>query len=394
MTTLKITMSLIDKTNPSTSDQFIWDCEISGFALKVAPSGRKTFIMKYVNQGGRQRKQTIGKYGNLTLEEARKKAKIWRGLIADGKDPAAAKDAKKASMTLNEYSKVYFAKAKKKASTMDTDRRNYQNHLQGTLGHLPLPQIDKNDVRSWYSRLEDRPGAANRTLKLLAAMLNEAGRQELRDPTHNPARSIERYPEVARDRFLTHEELIRLGAALDLVEKERIVHPSIIAAVRLALLTGARKSEILTLKWLQVDFDQSIVWLSDSKVGPREIPLSLAAIRLLQSLPRLEENPYVLPGRLAGAHLTNPAKGFRKIMDLAGIKNFRFHDLRHTYASHAAMGGLTQPMIAKLLGHKQTRTAERYMHFDRAPILRANEIVSDSIINGLNDGNLVALPTN
>jgi len=387
MTTVKLTKTIIDKEQPGDDDKIIWDSIISGFGMKIAPTGRKTFILKYTTKDGRQRKPTIGKFGDITLEQARTKAQVWKGQIADGNDPAADRGSRQSSYTLNDYAKDYFSCAQKKASTLHTDQTNYRNHVEKTLGRKSLRNLNQSDILAWFRKLEGTPGVANRTLSLLGAMLNEAERQGLRDTNSNPVSKIKRYPSSKRQRYLSREELGRLGAVLDEIEAKQFMNPSIVPAVRLLLFTGARKSEILGLKWDWIDWDQRVIRLPDSKTGARDVPLSSLSIEVLKSLPRNEGNPYVLPGRMPGDHLKGLTKAFHKILEMAEIEDFRIHDLRHTNASHGAMAGIPLQMISKSLGHSKIQSTERYAHLNRAPVVQTNEAISLAIAEGLRGGN-------
>jgi len=387
MPTEAITKRLIDKIQAIDVDLIIFDTKIRGFGLKVAPSGRKTFIPKYTNPHGRQRKPTIGTYGDITLDQARKIASKWKARIVQGGDPSADKRNTRNSHSFNDFAEVYFRDAQKKESTLLMERCYYRNHVENHLGKKPLTQLEHRDIQAWYAKLADRPGAAGRTLSLLTAMFNEAERQQLRPLNSNPTRLIKRYPSRTITRFLSLSELSRLGETLREIDNERSMHPSVIPAIRFALLTGARKSEVLELKWDWVDFDRSIALLPDSKTGERPLYLSTSAVDVLQSILRIEGNPFVFPGRNPGDHLHNLRKPFKEILRRASIEDFRIHDLRHTHASYGVKAGLSLHLISKTLGHTQARTSERYAHLDDCPGLLAVERISEemaAVVNGKN----------
>jgi len=377
----KITKKLIDSIAPSPHEQIIFDSETRGFGLKVAPSGRKTFFLKYRNAFGRQRKPTIGTYGDLTVDQARKIAQDWKVQVAQGGDPSAEKQAARTQQTLNEFADGYFDAAKKKQSTKGMERSYYETHVRKTLGRLPLVDIRQADVQAWINTRSDTPGAANRTISMLSAIFNEAERQQQRDVNTNPCKGVKKYAGKPRERYLSRDEYQRLNAVLDQIEQDGSMNYIVAPAIRFALLTGARREEFLSLKWEYIDFESQTVHLPDSKTGPRKLYLSQPAIEILRRLPRVSGNPYVFPGLKPKDHYHNLKKPFKKVLALAGISDFRIHDLRHTHASWGILAGLSTNLIAKTLGHAQARTAERYAHIGDEPALRAAEMVGREMVN-------------
>jgi integrase len=371
----KLTKKFIDSQHAAAGDVIIFDTEIRGFGLKIAPSGRKTFFLKYRNASGRQRKPTIGTFGDLTVDQARKIAADWKADIAAGGDPSAEKQSARKQQTLNEFADGYFTVARKKASTIGMERSYYETHVRPSLGKLALGDITKKDIQSWINTRSKTPGAANRTVSMLSAIFNEAERLQQRDANSNPCVGVKKYPAEPRERYLSRDEFQRLEATLDQIEQDGLLNYIVAPAIRFALLTGARRGEFLSLKWEYVDFTTQTVNLPDSKTGPRKLYLSEPAVALLRKLPRIEGNPYVFPGHKSSDHFRNLKKPFKRVLELAGIKNFRIHDLRHTHASWGVLAGLPTNMIAKTLGHAQARTAERYAHIGDEPALRAAEMI-------------------
>ena len=195
----------------------------------------------------------------------------------------------------------------------------------------------------------------------------------------DPCRAIAEYPGRRRERFLTEAELDRLGRALDQVEKEGRVSASAVAAIRLLILTGCRKSEILTLRWEEVALEEAELRLADSKTGARVVSLSGPAVKLLAGLPRLPDNPWVIPGRKPGTHLRKLDDAWRSVRARAGIEGVRLHDLRHSFASRALALGEGLPVIGKLLGHARIETTSRYAHLARDLVRESAERVAESI---------------
>jgi len=360
----KLTLRLIQNLEPKDRDYVTWDGEIPGHGLKVTPTGRKMFILKYRNASGKQRKPTLGSFGKITLDEARRIARRYHADLAQGIDPLDERQKKKQSLTLNEFVEGYFQQATKKQSTLKIETNNYDNYIRKTLGKNMLDKLSRSHIQVWFSKLSKTPSAANRTISMLSAIFNEAERQELRSEHSNPCRLVKRYPNKMRDRKLSDDELDRFTTALMKADQEKLLHPSIVPVIKYLMLTGARKSEALGLKWEWVDFENGFVDLPDSKTGERRVPLSPDAINLLKSVTRLHGNPYVFYGGKEGDHYHNLKKPFHKLLEMAEIKDFRIHDLRHTYASIAAEEGIALGVIAKILGHAKTSTTERYTHYD------------------------------
>jgi integrase len=208
-------------------------------------------------------------------------------------------------------------------------------------------------------------------------MMNLAEVWRMRPNGSNPCRHIKKYRENKRERYLSEAELARLGEALTEVDQDGTVMPSAVAAIRLLIFTGARLSEILTLRWDYVE--HSYLRLPDSKTGAKVIYLNPPASELLARLPRIVDNPYVIPGNKPGARLVNLQKPWRLIRARAGLEDVRIHDLRHTFASIGAASGLSLPMIGKLLGHTQAATTERYAHLADDPVRAASEAIGQRI---------------
>ena len=183
----------------------------------------------------------------------------------------------------------------------------------------------------------------------------------------NPIRRIKKYKEHKRQRRLSKEELARLGAVLKKAEKNGTYSPSVIGAIRLLLFTGARKDEILTLKWSYVDVQRGCLHLPDSKTGEKDIPLNPQALQVLKSLPRIVGNPYALPGRKMVSHLVNLDTPWFQIRKEAKLEDVRIHDLRHTFASVGDDAGIALTHIGGILGHAEIATTQRYSHLDEEP---------------------------
>ena len=246
-------------------------------------------------------------------------------------------------------------------------------------------------------------------LAIIGSMYGFAGRRGIVAEGANPARSIEKYAEDRRERFLSASELERLGAAIREAEttgipweinlekktqhvpkgkRETVIGQHAAAALRLLIFTGARLREILHLKWAEVDLQRGLLLLPDSKTGRKTIVLNAPAMEVLSSLPRIGD--FVIASESAGTDEEKPRSDLKRpwamVSRRAGLDGVRLHDLRHTYASYGASGGLGLPVIGKLLGHAEARTTQRYAHLDNDPLRRASEAIANTIASAMGEG--------
>ena len=233
------------------------------------------------------------------------------------------------------------------------------------LGQLPLSAVDRSHVSALHYGMRDKPYQANRAREVLAKMFTLAEAWGMTPPRRNPCRSIRKYQEHRRERFLAPEEYRRLGRVLDEAAADGSVFPSAIAALRLLLLTGCRKNEIVTLKWDDIDRTAGEVRLRDSKTGARRVPLTPAVDWVLAGIARIEGNPWVIAGDNPGDHLKNLDGIWQRLRRRAGLDDVRIHDGRHSYASRALALGEGLPSIGGLLGHRKVTTTARYAHLAR-----------------------------
>jgi integrase len=214
-------------------------------------------------------------------------------------------------------------------------------------------------------------------------MLSWAEEQGLREANTNPCFGIKKYKETKRQRYLTMDEIARLGAALNRAETDHLAGTWAVAAIRLLILTGARLSEILTLRRTYVDFDRRLILLPDSKTGEKTIQLSDAAADVLRRIPAVEGNPYVIVGHRTGQPMVDLFKPWSIVRRMAALEDVRLHDLRHTFASVAVAQGGSLPIIGKMLGHNEPRTTARYAHLADDPVQRLTETTGRAIADAL-----------
>ena len=345
------------------------DRELAGFGVLVEPSGRKTYVMQLGGAEG-ARRVALGRHGAISADRARSRA---AALLA-GSDSAAATVADIASRYLGEYVAV-----RCKPATVAQYRLVIDRHILPALGGVPIAAVGRAQVAALQHGLADRPAMANQAVATLSRLIEQAADWGLAPARGNPCRSVAKYRLRRHERFLTGAEFRRLGRALDRLEAGGGIPVHAAAAIRLLMLTGCRRNEILTLRWEDVRLDAGELRLRDSKTGPRIVPISPAAAKILAGVPRIPGNPWVVPGRNAGAPLSGIFLQWRRARSLAGLDDVRLHDLRHSFASRALALGESLPTIALLLGHARVQTTSRYAHLARDSVKQAAARVAEDI---------------
>lgn len=373
----KLTKRSVDAAESKTKDHFIWDNELKGFGVRISPKGIKTFIIQY-RQGGRTRRFKIGRFGPVTVDHARKLAIELLGQVATGEDPSADRDVTRSSPTVAEFAERFLAEhvaLRCKPTTHAEYTRCFRRSILPALGPMKMIDVTRRHVAELHDKLAKTPYEANRALRTLSSMFTKAEVWEVRPDYSNPTRRVTPYKETPRQRFLMDDEMKRLWETLDRREARSLETPFIVSAFKLLLLTGCRMSEIRTLKWSYIRGDT--IFLPNAKAGPRRVLLSQTALAVLKRVPRLMDNPFVICGKNPGQAATDLERPWRRIRTEAGIPDVRIHDLRHTYASTAAMAGHSLPYIGNLLGHTQTQTTARYAHLADQHTRKASDAVDD-----------------
>ena len=410
----KLSKRTVDALTPRDKVFVTFDDDVKGFGVRVMPSGCKTFVLEYrPGAGGRgvaKRRLTLGRCGSMTVEQARKAALDALAHIRLGADPQSTKMSQRAALSVSDLIDAFVAShvgIKLKAGTA----LGYQialAKLSEAYGSTKADSLKRAEVAALHRSMAATPYQANRTLAAISSMYSWSERHGYLPPGHgNPAHKIGRYREQGRERYLTSDELARLGDALAQAEaiglpytvdetkpkakhapklenRRRKIDPFAIAAILLLILTGARLNEILTAKWSYIDFERGLMNLPTSKTGKKSIFLSAAALEVLSRLPRIEGNPHIICGEKEGGCRADLKKPWAAITHAADLEGLRIHDLRHSFASVGAGGGLGLPIIGKLLGHSQPATTARYAHLDADPIRRAVEAIGNTISAALN----------
>lgn len=255
-----------------------------------------------------------------------------------------------------------------KPSTEGEYRRSIDLFIKPPLGTFKVQDVKRQDIAKLHQDMGRIPYQANRTLGVLSKIFNLAEEWGLRPDGSNPCRHIKKYAESKRERYLTAEEMERLGKVLDAAERDRSEPRPVINAIRLLILTGCQLGEIQTLKWASVHDGYGYLALPNSKTGAKRVNLGQAAADVLKRINRVGKNPYVIVGTLRGHHWTDLQRPWRRIRAKAELPNLRIHDLRHSFASVAVSRGESLPMIGKQLGHSQVQTTARYAHLAIEPV--------------------------
>ena len=358
-----------------------WDHELSGFGVRVYPSGAKVYVVQ-TRSGGKSRRVTIGRHGVLSAEQARRKAAQFIASIKAGEEPTRAGSSANAGPTMAEVAERYMKEhvaVRCKPSTAQGCRYTLDKYLLPVFGTRPLDTIGREEVSALQYRLHKTPTMANRVVDMLSRLFNMAEAWGHAPQGGNPCRFVQKYKERSCERFLSEEEFRRLGRVLDEVEAEGRVSASAVAAIRLLMLTGCRLGEIVTLRWEDVDLEAGELGLRDAKTGARQVALSPAAVRVLSTIPRVADNSWVIAGRKPGTRLGNLNASWLVVRARAGLKDVRLHDLRHSFASRALALGESLSMIGKLLGHRKVQTTARYAHLAQDSVKASAARVAESL---------------
>ncbi len=372
----KLTKRFVDGLDIRKTDYLVFDSDVGGFAVRVFPSGRKSYLIQY-RSGGRTRRLAIGRHGTVATDEARKEALRRLGEVAKGEDPSHARNERLRAPSVAVLCERYLEEHAKVHCKPNT-ARNYglliNNHIRPRLGMFKVADITRADIADFHHAMRETPYQANRALATLSKMFNLAELWGLRADGSNPCRLVPKYKEKPKERYLSHAELVRLGQVFAEAVQTGTESPFVVAAYQLLLMTGCRMSEIQTLKWEYVTHTHLL--LPDSKTGARRIPFSADAHALLASLPRTLGNPFVIEGRWPNTHNTDLQHPWQRLRKAAGLEDVRIHDLRHTYASMAVTTGIDLLTVGKILGHSNYQTTERYAHLADDAIRRASDQVS------------------
>ena len=401
----KITKKIVDAIKPDASKPVvIWDSELRGFGVRVMPSGVGSYILFYRTIEGRQRKMTLGRVGTLTTEQARNLAREKLTEAMTGGDPAAQRQEIRHSMTVAELCDEYLEHAKQrlKPNSYSSNESNIRIHIKPLIGTRAAAKLTVADVVKMQDDITEgktakyRSGrggystggiaSAYRTMTILGGVLEFVRLRGI--VAENVTRGIRKQQSKARDRFLSDEEITRLGAVIRESDHEGLIG---LTAVQFLLLTGLRRNEALALEWSWIDADGGCIHFPDTKTGKQVRPIGKAAFEVIANFgenqsdgftmtpPRVKLTPYVFPAIKGEGHFIGLPRVLQRLCNAAEIEGVSLHTLRHTFASVAAGMGYSELTIAGLLGHSAQGITARYAHVADKALIGAADAVSKRI---------------
>ena len=347
----------------------VYDTKMPHLRVRVSHTGRKVFEVYRWHQG-RPTRIKIGVWPDLSIEQVRRAAEKLNADFAAGEDPAEKRRQRRQELTFADLFTLYLERhAKVRKRTWQEDETYYQRHLAVRFGKKRLSEITRADVAAIHARIgKDRPTHANRVLALISSVFGRAIEFGLWDHP-NPCIGIRRFSEQARDRFLSADELRRFFEAL-----EQEPNDTVRDFFTVALLTGARRANVLEMKWVDLDLEAATWRIGRTKNGtPQTVALVEPIVELLRERHRQATSVFVFPGNGVTGHLVEPKKGWARICKAAGIEGARIHDLRRTMGSWQAKTGASLPVIGKSLNHKNQSTTAIYARLDLDPVRSAME---------------------
>jgi integrase len=408
----RLTKRALEAIAPVSRPTIIYDSDLKGFGVRVMPSGSKAWIVEFrPNGGGRKvatKRMTLGRTATLHADEARKAAREILAAVRLGQDPARERTLSREKPIVREFAERYLseeAESKLKPGTVANYRIYFRKHVVPAIGALKINTVSSTDVAKLHRKIGvAKPITANRVVEAVSSLYRYAAIAGVVENGFSPTIGISAFREVKRERFLSTDELQRLGATLRVAEtvglpwntgetnraakpksEKRLVafSPYVTAAIRLLLFTGCRLREILHLRWKEVDFEQGMLFLPDSKTGRRTVVLNAPALAVLSELKRIGD--YVVLGEKPERPRSDLKRPWSRITIHAKLEGLRIHDLRHSFASIGAGGGLGLPIVGKLLGHETPATTARYAHIDNDPLRRASERIGATIASALGE---------
>lgn len=356
-----------------------YDTAITGFILEVRSTGGKTYALRYKDQHGRQCQHKIGDWKSVSFDKARNAAQILRSKVVLGENPSEERRTKRSVPTLAEFcEEKYLPFIKGYKRSWRSDDSLLRCHVLPRFGKSHLNKITEQAVIEFHHSMRANGyalGMANRGLVLLKYIFNLALKWQTPGVESNPAAGVKLFEaNNARERFLTAEEVQRLR---DAIEKSR--NPQLKYIVPLLLLLGCRKQELIESRWTDFDLAHRTWRIPMSKSGKaRHVPLSSAVLSILAQLPRFEGSPFVIPNPETLKPYVQIHRSWDYARKAAGLPEVRMHDLRHSMASNMVNSGRSIYEVAKVLGHSQLKTSQRYAHLSQETLLAAVDAAANA----------------
>ena len=358
------TQKSIETLLPKEKPYLVRDDEVTGLVLKIYSTGLKTFFLN-IRVGRSVDMFKLGVWPDLNVAMVREKAKKMRSDLAQGKNPKAEK---KEGVTIGEFFPTYMKQHGLAKKSFRNDQRSYEKYLKPWANYR-LVDITRGKVEALHRSIgKEMPVQANRVLALLSTMFSKATIWGYLK-TENPCKGIRKFKEVSRDRFLSAEELGRFFEALDLTE-----NPAFKDFILLTLFTGARKSNVLGMRWKDIDFERS-VWKIPGELSkngdPMQIPLGPDVLEILMRRRSGASSVFVLPGTGKTGHYMEPKRAWATLLKRGKMEDLRIHDLRRSMGSWMTIGGASLPIVGKALGHKTSQATAIYARLNLDPVRAA-----------------------
>lgn len=381
----KLTKKYVESLTPKDTSYIVWDSQVKGFGVRVSPKGKKVYLIKYVGEDKKQRKPVVGEHGFMTAEEARVEALDLLSKAKKGNDPQSEKEKQKAIPTLNQFFEMYIERhAKQHKKTWKFNVEYYNRHLRDAFGDKQITNITQTEVAKLHKRIGENSGRsmANQIITLLGMIFNKAVDWEYYEG-RIPTQHIKKFKEKARDRFLQSYEL---PLFLDALNQEESVFRDFFYIL---LLTGQRKTNVLTMKWKDINLKEGYWRIPETKNGePLVVPLVQDAIEILKERKIESKNLiWVFESETSeSGHIIDPKKAWARIRKRSGIEDLNMHDLRRTMGSYQTIQGSSSFIVAKSLGHKSIKSTEIYARLNIDPVRQSMENATSFILNGGNKG--------
>jgi integrase len=405
----KLTQTVAETLQPRGRAYVVYDAGVPGFGVRITATGARSWTFEYRPGGGRgsaTRRMTLGRVEALPYPKARKTAETLYHRTRLGEDPAGARNDQRAAATIADLVERYMREEvvpALKPRTAKLYAGYFRNHVVPALGTKRARDVTFSDIAKLHRGVgaAGTQVAANRVTSAVSSLYTWAGKAGEVPRDVNPARDVTRFRENARTRYLADDEIARLGETLALAETAGLpyvesaskhapgpgqrhkISPHATGAIRLLLFTGCRLSEILSLRWGDVDFERALLTLRDSKTGARVVWLNAAALAVLEDLSRVRLGDYVIAGDRQDQPRRDLNRPWRQIVKHAGLADVTLHTLRHTTATAGVGAGIGLPLVGAILGHKVARTTARYAHIAADPARRASETIGATIAAAL-----------
>ena len=376
-----LTERTIRDQKPKTQTQILWDTKLKGLGCRITPGGLQAFVLRYTDAKGKQRLATLARVSELSLKDARELAGKEMVKIRLGEaDLLSRRKERRGSPTVSEGIATFFeefcprriATKRMSAKTAKEYKKQAKRYLIPTLGKMDIDEVKREDIENMVDAL--RPVLRNRVLALASRLFRYFEDQGMRRQYDNPCRGVERSREEPRDRTLNANEIEKLGRTLLASD----IDPAARAAIQFAMLTGLRISEIISMRWENVNHESGSVLLPTTKTGRRIHPLSSAALSVLRGLSKLGDCVFSMSSMRPISYWA-VRKIFIEVAAKAGLADVRLHDLRRTFMTRAAESGIAVHTLRDLLGHKTASMADRYIRRANLPVVDATEAVSGAL---------------